>query len=194
MRGLAVESARESGGRPHAAHRTLCAGSGGSRSTRSSPRRSRRSRGLVVFFVALFEARLGLLGLDPGSGPSDPQSQRWQGLAPLLFLCRVQSPRDVLHTGAVHAQLFVDTFFVMGGLLASLLDLSRAHTHGKDSDSRATLMAAGVHRYVRYVHCARQAGVEDGCGQRVSRRASPRGSTALYERGRPSLVTLLGGC
>ncbi|XP_034238062.1 nose resistant to fluoxetine protein 6-like [Thrips palmi] len=58
-------------------------------------------------------------------------------------------PRALLQTGATHAQLFVDTCFVMSGLLVSLLELTRAHAHGKDSDSRVTLMAAFVHRYVR---------------------------------------------
>ena len=59
-------------------------------------------------------------------------------------------PRALLQTGATHAQLFVDTCFVMSGLLVSLLELTRAHAQGKDSDSRVTLMAAIVHRYVRY--------------------------------------------
>ncbi|XP_026276823.2 nose resistant to fluoxetine protein 6-like [Frankliniella occidentalis] len=58
-------------------------------------------------------------------------------------------PRAMQQTVATHAQLFVDTCFALSGLLVALLELTRAHAYGKDSDSRAPLMAALVHRYVR---------------------------------------------
>lgn len=67
-----------------------------------------------------------------------------------------QMPRGLLQTGATHAQLFVDTCFVMSGLLVSLLELAKNHAQvtsvvGKQHDDRPNLMAAMVHRYVRSV-------------------------------------------
>lgn len=58
-------------------------------------------------------------------------------------------PRALQHTGATHAQLFVDTCFVMSGLLVALLELTKAHALGKDRDARSTLLPSMVHRYVR---------------------------------------------
>ena len=65
-------------------------------------------------------------------------------------------PRRLLQTGATHAQLFVDTCFVMSGLLVSLLELAKNHAQvssvaGKQHHDRPNLMAAMVHRYVRSV-------------------------------------------